>query len=109
MIVFVCHCMLNAGTQSQAFHDSIEREFWEFAAFYRLDMPSVKAAAFEHMRNAVEGFDVKTPRWGLSAESGRLQLGSCRQEGRTGLRPVLSTLLAADLLLIGNPRIMGFA
>ena len=60
------HCMM----QTQAFHDSIEREFWEFAAFYRLDMPSVKAAAFEHMRNAVEGFDVKTPRWALSADSG---------------------------------------
>ena len=36
--------------QSTEFYDCIERELYEFAAFYRLDMPSVKSAVFELMR-----------------------------------------------------------
>ena len=36
--------------QDHEFYDSIERELWEFAAFYRLDMPSVKSAAYKLMR-----------------------------------------------------------
>ncbi len=37
--------------ESSPFHmGGIERELWEFAAFYRLQMASVKTAAYHHMR-----------------------------------------------------------